>query len=290
MCPIVVSISCITYNHAKYIRQCLEGFLMQKTNFEFEILIHDDASTDGTTEIIKEYQEKFPHKIKPIIQQVNQFSKGKRGFNAKYNFSRAQGRYIALCEGDDYWTDPFKLQKQVDFLENNDEFIICFHDTTVVDENGQLVSKSRIKNRSSVREPLELVLGAHLPTSTVLFRNSIEEYPEGYETVMNGDTFLWAVLGQYGKGYFLDNIKSSIYRKQSGGIWSNASSIKKLESSYHTYYTIYKIIDPKFKKGVLKKALGRAIKITKKNFPNNLKNSVKWSCISIKHFYDYIKL
>jgi len=116
-----LSICCLTYNHAPYIRKCLDGFLMQKTDFEFEILIHDDASKDGTEEIIREFEAKYPEIIKPIYELENQWVKGRRG-SSKFNFPRVRGKYIALCEGDDYWTDPLKLQKQVDFLEANEDY------------------------------------------------------------------------------------------------------------------------------------------------------------------------
>ena len=108
----LLSICCVTYNHKKYIRQCLDSFLMQKTNFKFEIIIHDDASTDGTADIIKEYYEKYPDIIKPIFQTENQFSQGK-SISKTFIYPRIKGKYVALCEGDDYWTDPYKLQKQV---------------------------------------------------------------------------------------------------------------------------------------------------------------------------------
>src|SRR5690606_1543694 len=101
----LVSVSCITYNHSSYIRQCLDGFVMQKCDFAFEVLIHDDASTDDTQEIIKEYQAKYPEIIKAVLQKENQYSKGIRGISPRFNFPRAQGKYIAMCEGDDYWTD-----------------------------------------------------------------------------------------------------------------------------------------------------------------------------------------
>lgn len=123
---IKLSISCITYNHAPYIRQCLEGFLMQKTDFAFEVLIHDDCSTDGTTEIIREYETKYPDIIKPIYEQENQYQQGKPIGTAVWNLPRARGKYIAFCEGDDYWVDPFKLQKQIDFLENNPDYGMCY--------------------------------------------------------------------------------------------------------------------------------------------------------------------
>lgn len=123
---VLVSISCITYNHVQYIRQCLDGFLMQQTNFAFEVLIHDDCSTDGTTEIIKEYELMYPDIIKPIYEKENQYQQGKPSGSVVWNFPRAQGKYIAMCEGDDYWIDPLKLQKQVDFLDANLEYGMCY--------------------------------------------------------------------------------------------------------------------------------------------------------------------
>jgi len=123
---LLVSVCCLSYNHRPYIKDCLEGFVKQQCNFQFEVLIHDDASTDGTSDIIREYQKKYPNIIKPIIQTENQYQKGV-AVNWVYNFPRAKGKYIALCEGDDYWIDPLKLQKQVDYMENNPECSVCFH-------------------------------------------------------------------------------------------------------------------------------------------------------------------
>src|SRR5690606_31239098 len=119
---IKVSICCITYNHSPFIRQCLDSFLMQQCDFDFEILIHDDASTYGTASIIQEYNNRYPSIIKPILQVENQYSKGVRGINLIYNFPRAEGKYIAMCEGDDYWEDPLKLQKQVSILDTNKNY------------------------------------------------------------------------------------------------------------------------------------------------------------------------
>ena len=105
MSDIIVSVCCLAYNHEPYIRQCLDGFVMQKTNFKFEVLIHDDASTDETEEIIRDFERRYPSIIKPIYEETNQWVKGRKG-SAVFNFPRAKGKYIALCEGDDYWTDP----------------------------------------------------------------------------------------------------------------------------------------------------------------------------------------
>lgn len=121
----LVSVCCITYNHENYIRDAIEGFLMQKTDFPFEIIIHDDASTDATADIIREYERKYPDIIKPIYQTENQYSKGEKV--TLFTFKAARGKYIALCEGDDYWIDPLKLHKQITEMEKHPECYISFH-------------------------------------------------------------------------------------------------------------------------------------------------------------------
>ena len=130
-----LSICCITYNHAKFIRQALDGFMMQKTNFPFEIIIHDDASTDGTADIIREYEQKYPEIIRPTYQTQNQWSKGVNILKT-FVYPKIQGQYVALCEGDDYWTDENKLQKQVDYLDAHPEVSVCFHPVNIVWEDG----------------------------------------------------------------------------------------------------------------------------------------------------------
>ena len=138
---IMVSVSCLTYNHEPYIRDCLEGFVNQKTNFKFEVLIHDDASTDKTADIIREYEAKYPDIIKPIYQTENQFQKGIR-INRVYQYPRAKGKYLAWCEGDDYWCDENKLQKQYDAMESNTDCVICFHTTKSISENGKDLNRN----------------------------------------------------------------------------------------------------------------------------------------------------
>ena len=137
---LMVTICCTAYNHEPYIRQCLEGFVMQKANFHFEAIVHDDASTDGTAVIIQEYAEKYPNIIKPIYETENQYSK-KDGSLAKIMNEHMHGKYIAMCEGDDYWIDPLKLQKQVDFLEQNLDYVFCCHRYKIYDENKMLFRK-----------------------------------------------------------------------------------------------------------------------------------------------------
>ena len=120
MCEVKVSVVCLAYNHAKYIRDALEGFVSQKTSFPFEVIVHDDASTDGTDLIIKEFQSRYPEIIKPVFQKENQYSQGVSIAQA-FLYPLVHGEYVALCEGDDYWTDPLKLQKQVEALESHPE-------------------------------------------------------------------------------------------------------------------------------------------------------------------------
>lgn len=121
----LVSVSCLTYNHEAFIADAIEGFLRQQTPFPVEILIHDDASTDRTADIVRAYERAHPEKIRAIYQHENQYSKG--GRPSHLNYSRARGKYIAFCEGDDYWTDPLKLAKQIHALESNPDVHLCFH-------------------------------------------------------------------------------------------------------------------------------------------------------------------
>lgn len=220
----LVSISCITYNHTPYIRECLDGFLMQKCDFDFEVLIHDDASTDGTQEIIREYQEKYPEIIKPILQKENQWSKGVRGINLKFNFSRAKGKYIALCEGDDYWTDPLKLQKQVDFLEENEDCSLVYHRVQIYDEEEKFFSEEILNKSLTIQKRTieELALkGNFIHTPSVLFRNNLI-LPERLFKLTVGDYVLWFLNGEKGKlGYLPDQM--AVYRFSEKSTWGKKS-------------------------------------------------------------------
>ncbi len=132
---ILVSIRCLVYNHEPYLRQCLEGFVMQRTNFRFEAIVHDDASTDGSAAIIREYAEKYPDIIKPIYETENQYSKHDGALTRIMN-AACRGKYIAMCEGDDYWIDPLKLQKQVDWLEKHPDCNLVFSNAYIHFEDG----------------------------------------------------------------------------------------------------------------------------------------------------------
>lgn len=166
----LVSISCITYNHAPYIKDALEGFVSQKTDFPFEVLIHDDCSTDGTTDIIREYATRYPDIIKPIFEDENQYSLGKPIGTMVWNLPRARGKYIAFCEGDDYWCNPHKLQIQVDFLESNPDYGMVYAKVNRFNQDEQKFA-GQFGGKSEKFE--ELAIANTIPTPTVLIRKDI---------------------------------------------------------------------------------------------------------------------
>jgi len=145
---LMVTIVCLAFNHESYIRNCLDGFVMQKTNFRFEAFVHDDASTDGTAAVIREYAEKYPDIIKPYYETENQYSKGLTSFSRIIN-EHIHGKYVAFCEGDDYWISSNKLQLQVDYLQNNPECGMCYTDFNILFQNKNIEWKSVFKNRPS---------------------------------------------------------------------------------------------------------------------------------------------
>lgn len=246
MNQILLSISCITFNHEPYIRQCLDGFIMQKTNFAFEVLIHDDASTDGTEEIILEYEKRYPSIIKPIYEKENQWNKGRKG-SAIFNFPRAKGKYIALCEGDDYWTDPLKLQKQVDFLESHPDYAMCFHGAYVEREDNEIGKAIPmyvdIENKEYTSK--DLFDRWIAPTASMVFKKDILNYDIiKHTSVLNCDIIIALLAADKGRIYgFTDQM--SVYRVHAGGVtWNTNMKVKGLEK----YPTHYRFIRRTFKK------------------------------------------
>ena len=171
---IMVSVICNVFNHEKYVREALEGFVMQKTGFSYEVLVHDDASTDGSAAIIREYEKKYPTIIKPIYQRINQYSKC--NITLKYQFPRVKGKYIAFCEGDDFWNDPYKLQKQVDEMEKHPEIDECAHSAYVLRES-KIVNKTAPSDIRTVFDTNSVILGdgGFFATSSLFFRTSMFE-------------------------------------------------------------------------------------------------------------------
>ena len=214
----LVSICCITYNHGPYIRDCLDGFMMQKTDFPFEVLIHDDASTDNTADIIREYEAKYPDIIKPICQTENQHSKGVR-ISIVYNYSRAQGKYIALCEGDDYWTDPGKLQMQISYMESHPQCTICTHRVENIWADRRpmhsFVPARILETRQfHVKDVLSKPLN-YFQTSSYVFRRELlsKELPDYFTKACYGDIATLIYMTDCGYGYYMHR-QMSCWRHQ----------------------------------------------------------------------------
>lgn len=209
----LVTIRCITYNHEPYIRQCLEGFVMQQTNFKFEAIVHDDASTDGTAAIVAEFAEKYPDIIKPIFQTENQYSK-KNGAIRKALNEATRGKYIALCEGDDYWTDPLKLQKQVDFLEANPDYGMCHTAFKVVDMNSEPIHKIHLEKcmtKSFSGDVFsQILLGNYVLTCTVCYRAELYK-SEILNKTFSYDFLIYGYLSGHSKVAYI-NEETSCYR------------------------------------------------------------------------------
>lgn len=232
----LVSICCITYNHEKYIEDALEGFLIQETDFPFEILIYDDASTDRTANIIREYEALCPTLIKPIYQKENQYSQGKKP-NPEFNFPRAKGKYVALCEGDDYWTDRHKLLKQIRFLEDNPEFVIAYHDCQPFNCSGKL--DIDFGGAKKDLDKLDIQKATPIYTLTACFRSVIKTFPPEHYTARYGDKFIWSLLGDYGKGKYMPEIQPAMYRIHKKGVHSLATKRQRLYFSISTYSALF---------------------------------------------------
>lgn len=244
--PLMVSIQCTAYNHEEFIRETLEGFVMQKANFRFEAIVHDDASIDGTAEIIREYAEKYPDIIKPIYEVENQYSK-KDGSLDRIMYKACKGKYIAICEGDDYWTDPYKLQKQVDFLEAHTDYVMCSHRYIEFNQES--------KKFADYISPCEMngcVLGlkydlkflvrggwlAH-PLTCMYRRSAYNLYAlEKYKIVTDAVLFFYILKTGYG---LCMSDEMAVYRIHDNGIWSGIEENKKRLFEFNRRIDIYKI-------------------------------------------------
>lgn len=244
---IKVSVYCLAYNHEKYIRNTLEGFVNQKTNFSFEVFVHDDASSDGTRHIIQEYAEKYPNIIYPIYQTENQYSKG-ISITKTFILPKMRGKYVAICEGDDYWCSDDKLQKQVDFLDQNPGYSACVHNTLI---KNQYTDEIRLINDATEQYDLKIehVLidgGVDYHTSSVLYRMEYarifhSDTPPDFTAKVKGvgDYPLAIFLALEGKVRYFPEIMS-VYRFGTPGSWSermeNTSMRKK------TWYSIVELL------------------------------------------------
>ena len=219
---VMVSIICLTYNHERYIRNALDGFVMQITNFKYEIIIHDDASTDNTASIIREYEKKYPDLIHAIYQTENQYSKGVSVENIAFN--RARGKYIAYCEGDDFWIDAYKLQKQFDFMETHQEYSLCVHAAYRVASDGEKLNDYQLRPNSGNKDyTVEEIIkgGGGIFATCSYFSRAIydKNIPDFYYNAPVGDYPFEIYMALKGKVYYMDEFMSS-YRVNAVGSWS----------------------------------------------------------------------
>jgi glycosyltransferase involved in cell wall biosynthesis len=207
---LMLSVNMITYQHELYIKQAVEGVLMQETNFEFQLIVCDDCSPDTTQQIVQNLIDNHPkgYRIKYFRHNKNIGMQP----NGIFALNNCIGKYIALCEGDDYWTDPLKLQKQVDFLEANPDYVLCFHQVGILKTDGEIVDDFITKVPENYENIETLArLGNYIHTPSVVFRNVIKEFPFEFELSPIGDYFLYIMLAKYGKLKYLED-KMAIYR------------------------------------------------------------------------------
>ena len=246
----LVSIQCLVYNHEPYLRQCLDGFVMQKTNFKFEAIVHDDASTDNSAKIIKEYADRYPDIIKPIFEEENQFSKSE-GSLGKIMNAACRGKYIAFCEGDDYWSDPYKLQRQIDILEDSDKISIVYTAFKTIDQYGGNIKRpfyeKCLKKSKSGNIFYALMKGNFILTLTVCIRSSVinsQLYTNYCGRKFDYHLFLSAAA--LGNAFYIPEI-TGCYRKQ------NESLMEKDRAFVNRgIHDIYKYFAERFMSGEIK--------------------------------------
>lgn len=226
----LISIKCLAYNHEKYIEQAMDGFLMQETDFPFEVIVHDDASTDRTADILREYEKKFPLIVKPIYETENQYSK-QDGSVTRITNAHLKGKYIANCEGDDYWINPYKLQTQIDFLESHPDYSTTFHDAEILTEPGMPPIDS-VYPQMEDREysATEIFEKWTIPTASLVYRREVIDYPiKNIFNILNGDIFLVEKCAHTGKVHCI-NKKMSVYRIQPSGVtWDQSKKVQRLK-------------------------------------------------------------
>lgn len=224
----LVAIHCLVYNHEPYLRDCLEGFVMQKTNFPFVAIIHDDASSDGSAAVIREYEKKYPDIIKPIYEIENFYTKHNRLVQIMNAAIESTGaKYIAMCEGDDYWIDPRKLQKQVDFMETHPEYSLCFHKVKIlIQGTGEIKEEFIVRDMPGKSTISDLAKGNYIHTPSVLYRkfHNVQEQYQKMMPCLPGDYVMWMLQAEKGDLYKFEE-PMAIYRYGSG-VWSTSHTVK----------------------------------------------------------------
>lgn len=234
MNEIKVSVVCLAYNHAKYIRRALEGFVKQKTDFEYEVIVHDDASTDGTADIIREYEEKYPEIIKAVCQKENKFSQGISPTRT-YVFPKVRGEYLAICEGDDYWTDENKLQIQYDYMRTHPECAMCVHQATMHDcfkKTDRVFPENTESREYSIEELLPLGGGAFATNSIVMKKSVYMDLPDCFKAKGFSDYQVMINGALNGTVYYIAR-NMSTYNLGVAGSWTQRTMFKNNNAVKH---------------------------------------------------------
>jgi glycosyltransferase involved in cell wall biosynthesis len=217
-----------TFQHKRFIRQAIEGVMMQQVKGTFELVIGDDCSDDGTRTVCEEMQQIYGAKIN-LLPSDKKYGQSE---NLTRIIQACKGKYVAVCEGDDYWIDPLKLQKQVEFLDVNPDCILCFHRVHSVDENGNYLEVLAEEKNVKVYKSNQLV-HTFMPTLSMFFRNCLNDFPVEFYHVKSTDAFLVALLARYGNGADLGFI-GGCYRKHSGGLYNQLDDLRRYQQSIHT--------------------------------------------------------
>jgi len=231
------SVCIFTFNHHDFIAETIEGVLSQQTHFDFEIVIGEDCSTDGTREIVESYQKRYPHKIRALLHPRNLGMMA----NNSYTVTQGQGEFIAVLDGDDYWINPLKLQTQVDFLEASPEYALCFHDARILNEDGSWNQHTCCGvDHKKVVTFEDIICDVHIPTSSLVFRRkALTGYPPAWFNSLNApDRPLFLMVASNGPGYYF-NETWGVYRKHSGGTWTG----QHYQSRWLTHLQIYKVMN-----------------------------------------------
>ncbi|OQA21685.1 MAG: putative glycosyltransferase EpsE [Chloroflexi bacterium ADurb.Bin360] len=248
----LVSVSVATYQHVHFIEQCLDDILAQETDFPYEIIVGEDGSVDGTRDICIKYAINHPDKIRLFLRDRNTTTLMHENRQIRFNgvFCRmsCRGKYIALCEGDDYWTDPHKLQKQVEFLEAHPECSMCFHEAYDLWPDGS--KKLFVRARASEIKPLytldDVVIRYFIPTASMVFRKTaVEDLPREFYQAPGGDWFLHVILSQSGYLGYIDE-PWSVYRWHTGGVMSYAPQTAQLRHTMDTAFFINQYLDDNY--------------------------------------------
>ena len=258
----LVSVRLMAYNHRDYVAQCLDSILAQETDFDFNIVLAEDDSSDGTREICLEYAKKHPDKIRLLLgdrrNNIKVNGKPTGIFNSTYTNYSIDSKYIAICEADDYWTDPKSLQKRADYLEQHDDHVMCFHDAIGIRE-GQSVKEGKnfLPWRESVSIEKEEMIERVIPTASVMYRHKlIEVFSVSMTEIMLGDMLLRGKLSVYGKGRYIHDIKPSVYRYHDGGMYSALPLAERMELTFQTRkYLIKHIADSEERKQSMTRSL-----------------------------------